>query len=190
MKHLISSMVLFSALALIPLPLEAAGKDRGKPAPDLVAVDLEGNLFNLSEVLGENSFVPPESRKALMLIMFTIPCKACVDEIPDIKKLRKEYAGKPVQFLYMNVGNSQDDASAWARTHKLDFQMLLDEEWFNFELLREAYQFRRAFPVSLIFDRDGYLAAAPLIGVTPMDHVRKSLNAALGSKAPERKKGK
>lgn len=154
----------------------------GPRLPSFSAIDTEGNILSSDEILGPDSFLPPEERKTLMLILFKIPCEACVEEIPEIKKLREEYKGKNVEFLYLNTYNTPKAVRQFAAKHKLDFKLLLDEEGTLFEQLLETYKFRTAFPVSLVFASDGHLINKVLVGLTPLDMVRTSLNAALAHK--------
>lgn len=154
----------------------------GPRLPSFSAIDTEGNILSTDDILGPTSILPEEERSALMLILFKIPCEACVEEIPDIKKLRAEYKGKKIEFIYLNTFGDSKTVRQFASKNRLDFKTLLDEEGTQLEQLLTTFKFRTAFPVSLVFATDGHLINKVFVGITPLDLVRATLNDAIAHK--------
>ena len=64
----------------------------GKPAPDLTAVDLDGQTFSLSDYKG----------KAVLLVFWAAWCGPCMAAVPHEKELVERFKGRPFALLGVN----------------------------------------------------------------------------------------
>jgi len=70
--------------------------ESGKPIKDFSFTDETGNLRYISDFVG----------KAVYIDFWASWCIPCIDQIPEFKKLEKEYAEKNIQFIKINLDNS------------------------------------------------------------------------------------
>lgn len=100
-------------------------------------------------------------------------CEPCREEIPMFIRLRREYAGKNVEF----VGISIDQASKvidFAKEFRIDYPLVLAGIE-AVELSRLAGNKAGVLPYTVILDRKGRLAGRLLGKVTEQD-LRQSIN--------------
>jgi thiol-disulfide isomerase/thioredoxin len=74
----------------------------GQPAPDFNIVGLDGKKYSLNDFKG----------KVIYLDFWASWCGPCMRELPFAKKIKQEYEGKDILFLYISI---DDDAAAWKK---------------------------------------------------------------------------
>ena len=90
-------------------------------APDFTLSDIEGKRVKLSEVL----------KKGPVLIDFWATwCKPCLQELPHINDLHKEYRTKGLQTFAITIDSpkSQSKVKPFIKGSGYEFQVLLDQD--------------------------------------------------------------
>lgn len=77
--------VVFNGMAL------AAGPTVGEPAPNLIGRNLDGKLYRLNS----------DEKKPKVINFFSVTCKPCKVEMPELAGLAKKYPG--VKFISVNT---------------------------------------------------------------------------------------
>lgn len=95
---------------------EVGGLEVGITAPDFTATDLNGNIVQLSDYLGQ----------PVMLTFWTPDCSDCVLEMPYLQEIANDPTIN-ITLLSVSIGTSADTVDKFAKTLKLDFPILLDE---------------------------------------------------------------
>ncbi len=97
------------------------------PVPDTRAAqeftlpDLAGNPHSLAEYC---------EKGPVMLVFYATWCATCLNEIPALKRIYKEYGEKGLQMVAVNVGlmDSLENAQTYALKHTLPYPVLFDAE--------------------------------------------------------------
>lgn len=76
----------------------------GDPAPDFTLPTLDGNSLQLYKVLTN-----PGETKGVVLNFFSLTCRPCRYELPELEKLYKEYKDKGILMVALSL---DDDISA------------------------------------------------------------------------------
>jgi peroxiredoxin len=103
------SLLLLSSVAL-------AGVGKGQKAPDFSLPTLSGAKMSLSSLRG----------KVVIIDFWAQWCEPCKKELPQLEKLAKEFAGKDVVILAVNLDKSKDNAQRLAQQLGLTLPVLLD----------------------------------------------------------------
>lgn len=112
----------------------------GSQMPDVTITDVQGNSYNLYELLAEKQMV--------MLNFWFIECPYCVEEFPCINSAYNQYKDS-VEVLALNPYNSAITIKIFQAKHKLDFPMCNDPYG-----LSDAFSVR-GYPTTVIIDRYG-----------------------------------
>ena len=118
-------------------------KDR-PAAPDFTLPDPRGTKRSLKDYRG----------KVVFLAFWATWCEFCQKEVPAMEELYKEYKGKGLEIVAVNIKDKRKDALAFIKKHKLSYPILMDPEG-NVGLLYGAY----ATPTVYIIDRKGQVLA-------------------------------
>jgi peroxiredoxin len=103
------AMVLASAVAL-------AGVQKGQHAPDFSLPALKGGTTSLASLRG----------KVVLIDFWAQWCEPCKKELPALDKLAKEYAGKGVTVVAVNIDKQRDNAERMVKQLGLSLDVLLD----------------------------------------------------------------
>lgn len=130
----------------------------GAKAPDFKVQDLEGKEFQLSSSAGKD---------AVLLFFWSFFCGPCREEIPMINQMTREYQGKGLQVLGVNLdGREMKKAiDKFVVNEKIAFRILFDE------LDRDAFRVADPYGVSgtpalFLIDRNGVVAFSVVGAVT------------------------
>jgi peroxiredoxin len=93
-----------------------AGVHKGQKAPNFSLPTLSGGTMSLAQQRG----------KVVIVDFWAQWCEPCKKELPQLDKLQKEFAGKNVVILAVNLDKSRDNAVALARQLGLSLPVLLD----------------------------------------------------------------
>jgi thiol-disulfide isomerase/thioredoxin len=85
--------------------------------PDIRLPDADGAMHKLSDWKG----------KPLMVNFWATWCDPCRREIPLLRTLRREHAGEGLEIVGIAV-DQVEDVREYAKTHKLDYPVLVGEE--------------------------------------------------------------
>jgi thiol-disulfide isomerase/thioredoxin len=117
----------------------------GKPAPDLVATDIQGKPVSLADLKG----------KTVLLDFWTTWCQPCQADAPSIEKLNEKYGAKDLQVIGISVNEERAIVEKYLKKHPHNFPVVLSSE----NLLPRPYQIG-VFPTYLIIAPDGTLMTA------------------------------
>jgi len=157
--------VLCAVLASSPSPAEEQGftpipvikgiksLETGKPAPGFTVKDLDGKPFD---------FTVERTKRAHVLIFWSIFCEPCREEMPVIEKLANEYRAEgKVEFVAVNMDGEPflDGIKGFIRQYKYSFRIVLDELDKKGETFAVADPYQVAgTPVFYLVDAEGKIA--------------------------------
>lgn len=90
----------------------------GKPAPDFVLVDMEGNKHRLSEYKGQG----------VLLNFWATWCKPCEREMPYIENQYQQFKDQGVQVLAVNSSESELVINKFVERKGLNFPVMIDKD--------------------------------------------------------------
>ncbi len=122
---------------------------RGKVlAPDFTLADLNGRGIRLGSLKG----------KVVFLNFWATWCPPCIQEMPTMEKLHREFGSKGLVILAVNFRESPEQVKAFLKEHQLTFTTLLDPKGKVFELY-QAW----SLPTTTIVNKKGQ-AVGKVIG--------------------------
>jgi peroxiredoxin len=129
------------ALALMLFSLPAfAGAGKGQKAPEFQLPSLKGARTSLSSLRG----------KVVVLDFWAQWCEPCKQELPELQKLAKEYAGKNVVVVGVNIDKTRENAERLVSQLGLSFPILLDPSG----SVAGVYDLPK-MPTSFVIDKSG-----------------------------------
>lgn len=135
-------------LALYKAKESSVASLKNTPAPDFNFENLNGGTSKLSALRGSVVYVD----------IWATWCGPCKSEIPHLKKLEEEFAGKPVQFVSISVDAPKDRAKwrEFATANGLGGMQLLADDGWNSQWIKH---FKIAgIPRFVIIGKDGQIA--------------------------------
>lgn len=124
------------AITIITAPIFAESRD-------FTLDDLDGELFTLSESLGNGP---------VLLTFWATWCTPCKHELPRLQELFEKYSDQGFQVITVSEDSpkSQSKIKPYVRSKRFTFKVLLDP---NGEILR-LFQ-GKALPFQVLFDKNG-----------------------------------
>jgi DsbE subfamily thiol:disulfide oxidoreductase len=145
-------------LGAAPLHGVAASADF-KAIPKLIEVKerMDAPDFTLASADGKKVSLKDYRGKVVFLNFWATWCESCRDEMPSMERLYKDFKGKGLEIVAVNVKEKRQDALAFAKELKLTYPVLLDPEG-------EAGVLYGAFglPATYVIDRKGVVLARML----------------------------
>jgi peroxiredoxin len=122
----------------------------GTPAPNFILENIEGDLVELNELIGEGP---------ILLSFWATWCKPCVEELVHFQKIYSENEPKGLQMLGISTDSERSVAKVkpFIKTKNYTFTVLLDT---NSEVARLYYA--RAVPYTVIIDKNGSIVYSHL----------------------------
>jgi len=158
-KHLTYGQLLLAVVFFLaggPLHAQSAGAPDFKAIPKLqelkdrqVAPD-----FTLPEPGGKKVSLQDFRGKVVFLNFWASWCESCRDEMPSMERLYREYKGKGLEIVAVNVKDKRPDALAFVKELRLNYPILMDPEG-EVGLLYGAF----GLPVTYLIDRKGVVLA-------------------------------
>lgn len=140
-----------------------AGKTKAKePAPRFNATTTNGEKFSNVSIKG----------KVVLLEFWTTWCSFCAVEAPFVDKLNREFAGKDLIVLAVNVGESRKTVKKYLDLHPRNCKVVLTDDT-NLAAMYAA----TVYPIYVAIDREGNIAATQR-GAAGEDALRELLAAA------------
>jgi len=104
------------ALSLIVAGVAFAGVGKGQRAPEFSLPSLSGSTVALSSMRG----------KVVLVDFWAQWCEPCKKELPQLDKLAKDYAGKGVVVVAVNIDKQRDNAERMVKQLGVSLPVLLD----------------------------------------------------------------
>jgi peroxiredoxin len=162
-SHSLARGRLILSLAAVFLCCGAAGaQTAGKPTVDYSAVPKLQALkdrdsapdFTLTNPDGKKVSIKDFRGKVVFLNFWASWCEGCREEMPSMERLYKEFKGKGLEILAVNVKEQRPAAVAFYKKLQLTYPVALDPDG-EVGLLYGAF----GLPVTYLIDRKGILLA-------------------------------
>ena len=100
----------------------------GQEAPTFSLPDLDQKYITLRDLCGKNLRKPwkNKTKHVVVLSFFATWCKPCIAEIPHLESLEKEFAGQPVKFFLVDVGEDRAKVVDFKNKKEIGLKILLD----------------------------------------------------------------
>jgi len=135
--------VLLAAMLLSAL-FAFAGDEDGDPAPRFHARTTSGENFTNENVKG----------KVVLFEFWTTWCPYCAQEEALVEQIDKEFAGKGLIVLAIDVAESKKTVKKYLDQHPRSCRIVLTEDT-NLAAMYQA----NSYPIYVVVDRDGNIAA-------------------------------
>ncbi len=132
-----------AALVLLTSTLIFAD-DEGQPAPRFHAKTLTGDTYTNQSIKG----------KVVLLQFWTTWCPYCKEEQSLVDSIDREFAGKGVVVLAINVAESKKKVKQYLQGSPRSCRIVLTEDT-NLAAMYQA----NAYPIYVVIDREGNIAA-------------------------------
>jgi thiol-disulfide isomerase/thioredoxin len=136
-RPVILSFVILSAICAL------AGSQAKERAPRFNAKTMAGEIFTNQSTKG----------KVVLLEFWTTWCPYCSTEAPFVDKLHKEFDGKGLLVLTINVGESKKTVKKYLEQHPRATRTILTDDT-NLAAMYEAVE----YPIYVVIDKDGNIA--------------------------------
>lgn len=114
---------------------------KGNPSPDFTLKDIEGKEYTLASFKG----------KPLYIDIWATWCMPCIKEIPDLKKIEKEFGDK-IHFLSICKSDTKENWEKFVKKEKLEgFQLFAPDE--NIPFFKDYNV--QGIPRFILIDKDG-----------------------------------
>ncbi|MDD5760886.1 MAG: TlpA disulfide reductase family protein [bacterium] len=142
----------------------------GTKAPDFKVQDLDGKEFHLASCAGKD---------AVLLFFWSFFCGPCREEMPMISQMAREYKGKGLQVVGVNLdGREMKKAiDKFVVTEKIDFRILFDE------LAGDAFRVADPYgvagtPALFLIDKQGVITFS-VVGAVTGDQMKAEIGKVL-----------
>jgi len=113
----------------------------GRPAPPFVTKDANGRPIDLKKYIGKN---------VVMLDFWATWCGPCVEAMPDVEEVAKQYASKGLVFYAVNAGEEVGAVKKFLQESKLNPPVAMDEK----KEIGPMYAVR-GIPQTVLIGKDG-----------------------------------
>jgi thiol-disulfide isomerase/thioredoxin len=120
-----------------------AADEDGTPAPRFHAKTTTGETFNNESIKG----------KVVLLEFWASWCRYCEQEEPLVEEVNKEFAGKGLIVLAIDVAESKKTVKKYLQQHPRSCRIVLTEDT-NLAAMYQA----NVYPIYVVIDRDGNIA--------------------------------
>jgi thiol-disulfide isomerase/thioredoxin len=102
------------------------------------------DFFSLVDIDGQTRSIADFAGKVVVVNFWASWCGPCVEEMPELTRLKKEMTGKPLEVVAINVGESRNRVNQFIRSLHFELPVLLDSGSQSFngwgvELLPTSY---------------------------------------------------
>ena len=139
---------------------------KGKPLPDFVFKDILGNTYTPEDIKG----------KVVVINLWFISCAPCIEEMPELNKLVKEYENNDaVLFLALALDEKGPRLNTFLETHVFNYNIVPDSQDYIIKKLQT-----NSFPTHMVLDKNSNVVFT-LSGFTPGvgELIKSSINSFL-----------
>ena len=139
---------------------------KGKPLPDFVFKDILGNTYTPEDIKG----------KVVVINLWFISCAPCIEEMPELNKLVKEYENNDaVLFLALALDEKGPRLNTFLETHVFNYNIVPDSQDYIIKKLQI-----NSFPTHIVLDKNSNVVFT-LAGFTPGvgELIKSSINSFL-----------
>jgi thiol-disulfide isomerase/thioredoxin len=136
-------LLLTVLLSTVPRGLSQDDEDKPQPAPRFHAKTLDGEQFNNASIKG----------KVALLDFWTTWCPYCRQEEEMVDNLGREFAGKGLIVLAINVAESKKTVKKYLAQYPRTSKVVMTEDT-NLAAMYQA----NVYPIYVVIDRDGNIA--------------------------------
>ena len=115
----------------------------GQDAFDFTGVDVNGKVHRLSDYKG----------KVVVVDVWNLGCKPCIAEIPYLKNLEKQFAGKQVVFISYALDKQVESWKHFLQSHQMEGNQWINTETFKSDFARDYHV--RFIPRFMVFGKNG-----------------------------------
>lgn len=134
---LITILIIFAATAYSDLPV-------GTKAPDFSLATISNERFSLSDTFNKGTEV-------VVINVWATWCPHCVDEIPYMIDLDKNYKNKKVKIVGVSIDSDKSKVVSFAKENKIKYTVALDSDG---EKIGELYKIS-GVPATFVIDKKG-----------------------------------
>ena len=138
-----SIALLVTILASAILVLAAGANSDKEPAPRFFATTTSGEKFTNQSIKG----------KVVLFEFWTTWCGYCAEEADFVDQIAKEFSGKGLIVLAVNVGESKKTVKKYIEQHPRAIPIVMMEDT-NLAAMYQA----NVYPIYVVVDRDGNIA--------------------------------
>ncbi|MGO9084125.1 MAG: TlpA family protein disulfide reductase [Candidatus Sulfotelmatobacter sp.] len=135
---------LLGLMLLAPFSASAGDDETGQPAPRFHATTMTGEQFNNESVKG----------KVVLFEFWTTWCKYCDEEASFVDEMAKEFSGKGLIVLAVDVLEPDQRVKKYLADHPRSVPIVLTKDT-NLAAMYNA----QVYPIYVVVDRDGNIAA-------------------------------
>lgn len=127
-------------------PPQPAGREdlTGKASPVFRGVSLDGKTYSLDSLKG----------KPVLLDFWASWCGPCIQSMPTLEKLRRDYAAQGLVVLGVDVGETRETVEKFLKTKGVEYPVIMGNE----SGMPEAFSVA-VFPTFVLIGADGKIAA-------------------------------
>ena len=124
---------------------------KGKPLPDFVFKDILGNTYMPEDIKG----------KVVVINFWFMSCAPCIEEMPELNKLVKEYKNNDVLFLALTLDEKSPELNKFLKTYVFNYNIIPDSKDYIVKKLQVP-----VFPTHIVLDKNSNVMFT-LAGYTP-----------------------
>ena len=168
LKRSLIFLFLCASLALTgaaPSPAQDVSQGENQDAISVRLRGIDGKTYDLAEMRGQ-----------VVLVSFGATwCKPCAWELAALEELKKEYAGRPVRFLWVSIETEPDVSDKVLRQYaerlRLTIPVLRDPNRATYAQFSDTVR----LPVVVFFDANGRFIAPKHTGMSPQPDEYKNM---------------
>lgn len=156
------SLIYFVNLRMDPVAVDNLNRPwEGQALPQFAFRDMANNLINSKNLIG----------KPVVLNIWFTTCGPCIEEIPDLNRLRNEYENSGAVFLAITF-DKKSAVINFLKRHPFNFTIIPEAKWY-------CDQVTGLYPLTFFVDKNGIIRYAEHVLPFSFDTLKDDLKAVL-----------